>query len=111
MCLTQTFLSLNQKDILETVNDETITSKVTGNPVDVRSLLGEITEDSTGKIVKAEVGFVCSGLYGVLFPHLVRIPSPCIEIHPLPLFLLDGSVRLLDFRLAGALGNLTTLII
>ena len=70
MCLTQTFLSLNQKDILETVNDETITSKVTGNPVDVRSLLGEITEDSTGKIVKAEVGFVCSGLYGVIIPDI-----------------------------------------
>ena len=30
---------------------------------------------------------------------------------PPPLFLLDGAVRLLDFRLAGASGNLTRLII
>ena len=84
MCLTQTFLSLNQKDILEAVNDETITSKVTGNPVDVRSLLGEITEDSTGKIVKAEVGVVCSRLYGVGQNSIPLHGNP-----PLPLFLLD----------------------
>ena len=98
MCLTQTFHSMNQKDILEAVNDETITSNVTGNPVDVRSLLGEITEDSTGKIVKAEVGFVCSGLYGVMFSHLVRIPSPCMEIHPYLYFCLmeKCSYLLLD---------------
>ena len=96
---------------MEAVNAETITSKVTGNPVDVRSLLGEITEDSTGKIVKAEVGFFCSGLHGVRFPHFVRIPSTCMEIHPIPLFLLHGAVGLLDFRLASALGNLTRLII
>merc|ERR1711962_528350 len=52
------YANLNQKDILEAVNAETITSKVTGNPVDVRSLLGEITEDSTGKIVKAVATFI-----------------------------------------------------
>ena len=41
--------------ILEDVNAGSVSSVVTGNPVDVRSLLGGVTEQA-GRIVKAEVG-------------------------------------------------------
>ena len=46
---------MEQNKILEDVNKGVVTSTVTGNPVDVRSLLGGVTEQG-GNIVKAEVG-------------------------------------------------------
>ena len=46
---------MDQKKILEDVNKGVVISTVTGNPVDVRSLLGGVTEQG-GNIVKAEVG-------------------------------------------------------
>ena len=48
---------MDQKKILEDVNKGVVTSTVTGNPVDVRSLLGGVTEQG-GNIVKAEVGIL-----------------------------------------------------
>ena len=48
---------MDQNKILEDVNKGVVTSTVTGNPVDVRSLLGGVTEQG-GNIVKAEVGIL-----------------------------------------------------
>ena len=48
---------MEQNKILEDVNKGVVTSTVTGNPVDVRSLLGGVTEQG-GNIVKAEVGIL-----------------------------------------------------
>ena len=45
---------MDQTKILEDVNAGMVNSIVTGNPVDVRSLLGAVTEQD-GRIVKAEV--------------------------------------------------------
>ena len=51
---------MNETKILEDVNKGLVTSVVTGNPVDVRSLLGGVTEKG-GLIVKAEVGSTLQG--------------------------------------------------
>ena len=56
------FLSMNQTKLLDDLNKGEVNSIVTGNPVDVRSLLGRFTEQD-GRIVKAEVG---SGKYETL---------------------------------------------
>ena len=53
-------LSMDETKILEDVNKGLVTSVVTGNPVDVRSLLGGVTEQD-GLIVKAEVGLTFQG--------------------------------------------------
>ena len=53
-------LSMDETKILEDVNKGLVTSVVTGNPVDVRSLLGGVTEQD-GLIVKAEVGSTFQG--------------------------------------------------
>ena len=51
---------MNQTKILEDVNEGIINSNVTGNPVDIRSLLGGVTEQD-GRIVKAEVSSAFGG--------------------------------------------------
>ena len=48
-------LSMEQTKLLDDLNKGEVNSIVTGNPVDVRSLLGRVTEQD-GRIVKAEVG-------------------------------------------------------
>ena len=48
-------LSMDETRILDDVNNATVTSVVTGNLVDVRSLLGGVTEQG-GRILKAKVG-------------------------------------------------------
>ena len=48
-------LSMDETRILDDVNNATVTSVVTGNRVDVRSLLGGVTEQG-GRILKAKVG-------------------------------------------------------
>ena len=49
------FPSMDQTKLLDDLNKGEVNSIVTGNPLDVRSLLGRVTEQD-GRIVKAEVG-------------------------------------------------------
>jgi len=51
------YTNMDQTKILEDVNAGMVNSIVTGNPVDVRSLLGAVTEQD-GRIVKAEATFI-----------------------------------------------------
>ena len=46
---------MDETRILDDVNNATVTSVVTGSLVDVRSLLGGVTEQG-GRILKAKVG-------------------------------------------------------
>ena len=66
---------MDQTKILEDVNAGMVNSIVTGNPVDVRSLLGAVTEQD-GRIVKAEV----DSFFGGKHPELVLKDSLFINV-------------------------------